>query len=110
MMQLKPLVMNTMYNGYMATFKPKMYLDRTDVTFIRPLVYCYEDDIISAANRHVPIVPSTCPMDKHTKREDVKQLLKKLYRDYPMAKQNMLNALSNGDRVSLFDDISDKEA
>ena len=106
---VETLVMNTMYNGFLSTFKPKMYLDRTDVTFIRPLVYCYEDDIIAAANRHVPIVPSTCPMDKHTSREDVKQLLKKLYAQYPMAKQNLLNSLSNGDRVSLFNDFNDKE-
>ena len=92
--------------GSYATFKPKMYLDRTDVTFIRPLVYCYEDDIIAAANRHVPIVPSTCPMDKHTKREDVKQLLKKLYsRLSQWQNKILLNALSNGDRVSLFDDF-----
>ena len=48
-------------------------------------------------------------MDKHTSREDVKQLLKKLYAEFPMAKQNMLNALSNGDRVSLFNDFNDKE-
>ena len=106
---VETLVLNTIYNGFLSTFKPKMYLDRTDVTFIRPLVYCYEDDIIAAANRHVPIVPSTCPMDKHTSREDVKQLLKKLYAEFPMAKQNMLNALSNGDRVSLFNDFNDKE-
>ena len=106
---VETLVMNTMYNGFLSTFKPKMYLDRTDVTFIRPLVYCYEDDIIAAANRHVPIVPSTCPMDKHTSREDVKQLLKKLYAQYPMAKQNLLNSLSNGDRVSLFNDFNDKK-
>ncbi|HAX73939.1 MAG TPA: tRNA 2-thiocytidine(32) synthetase TtcA [Firmicutes bacterium] len=106
---VETLVLNSMFNGYLGTFKPKMYLDKTDVTFIRPLVYCYESDIIQAASRHVPIVPSTCPMDKHTSREDVKQLLKKLYADYPMARQNLLNTLSNGHRVSLFNEANDVE-
>ncbi len=106
---VETLVLNSMFNGYLSTFKPKMYLDRSDVTFIRPLVYCYEEDIIKAAERHVPIVPSTCPMDKHTKREDVKMLLKKLYAEYPMARQNLLNTLSNAERVSLFNDANDKD-
>jgi len=99
---VETLVMNAMHNGYLGTFKPKMYLDRTDVTFIRPLIYCYEEDIIKAATQHVPIVPSTCPMDKHTGREDVKQLLKQFYKQYPLARKNLLNTLSNGDRVTLF--------
>ena len=107
---IETLVMNAMHNGFLGTFKPKMYLDRTDVTFIRPLIYCFEDDIIKAANQHVPIVPSTCPMDKNTGREDVKQMLKKLNQEYPFSKQNFLNALSNGDRVSLFNlDTTNKD-
>ncbi len=105
---VKTLVLNSMFNGYLSTFKPKMYLDRSDVTFIRPLVYCYEEELIKAAAKHVPIVPSTCPMDKHTKREDVKTLLKKLYADYPMARQNLLNTLSNADRVELFNEANGK--
>ncbi|MGL4338544.1 MAG: ATP-binding protein [Turicibacter sp.] len=105
---VETLVLNSIFNGYLSTFKPKMYLDKTDVTFIRPLIYCYEEDIIKAAHRHVPIVPSTCPMDKHTSREDVKDMLKDLYAKYPFAKQNLLHTLSNGDRVSLFDDMTDR--
>ena len=100
---VETMVMNTIHNGYISTFKAKMYMDESDITFIRPLIYCYESDIIKTAKKHVPIVPSTCPMDKHTGREDVKEMLKKLYQEYPAAKDNMLNAMINTDRVSLLE-------
>ena len=96
------LVMNAIHNGYLATFKAKMYMDESDITFIRPLIYCYENDIIKAANKFVPIVPSTCPMDKNTGREDVKDILKQLYKMYPTAKDNLLHAMKNTNRVSLL--------
>jgi len=99
---VETMVMNTIHNGFISTFKAKMYMDESDITFIRPLIYCYESDIIKAAKKHVPIVPSTCPMDKNTGREDVKKMLKKLYQEYPLAKDNMLNAMKNTDRVSLL--------
>ena len=99
---VETMVMNTIHNGYISTFKAKMYMDESDITFIRPLIYCYESEIIKAAKKYVPIVPSTCPMDKNTGREDVKDMLKKLYKTYPAAKSNMLNAMKNVDRVSLL--------
>ncbi|MCL2560524.1 MAG: tRNA 2-thiocytidine(32) synthetase TtcA [Turicibacter sp.] len=101
------LVMNAIHNGYLSTFKAKMYMDESDVTFIRPLIYCYESDIKKAARKYVPIVPSTCPMDKNTGREDVKTMLADLYKRYPTAKANLLNAMKNVERVSLLEKDSD---
>jgi len=96
------MVMNMIHNGYISTFKAKMYMTESDVTFIRPLIYCYERDIVKAARKFVPVVPSTCPMDKNTGREDVKMMLADLYKTYPTAKANLLNAMKNADRVSLL--------
>lgn len=100
---VETMVMNTIHNGYISTFKAKMYMDESDITFIRPLIYCYESDIIKTAKKHVPIVASTCPMDKFTGREDVKEMLKSLYQTYPAAKDNMLNAMKNTHRVNLLE-------
>ena len=97
------MVMNMIHNGFVSTFKAKMYMDESDITFIRPLIYSYENDIIKTAKKYVPIVPSTCPMDKNTGREDVKQLLKSLYQQYPTAKDNLLHAMKNTSRVSLLE-------
>ena len=97
------MVMNMIHNGFISTFKAKMYMDESDITFIRPLIYCYESDIIKVAKKHVPIVPSTCPMDKHTGREDIKMMLADLYEKYPFSKANLLNSMKNVERVSLLE-------
>ncbi len=100
---VETLFMNMVYGGKIATFLPKMYLDRTDITFIRPLVYANEDDIVSAIRQaSIPIVPSTCPADKNTKREEFKHLLNDMYNTYPQAKTNLLYALSNEENTMLW--------
>ena len=99
---VETMVMNMIHNGYISTFKAKMYMDESDITFIRPLIYCYERDIIKVARKYVPIVPSACPMDKNTGREEVKALLAGIYKTYPAARSNLFNAIKNVDRVSLL--------
>ncbi len=91
------------YGGKIATFTPKMYLSRTEMNFIRPFVYAYESDIVSAVlEASVPVVTSTCPADKHTKREEFKHLLNDLYKKYPQAKSNLLTSLTNEKNTMLW--------
>ena len=79
------------------TFSPVTYLDRMDLTVIRPLMYMHEADVIGFINKfHVPIVKSPCPADGHTKREYVKELLKKLNQENPGVKERMFTAIQNG--------------
>ena len=100
---VETLFMNMVYGGKIATFTPKMYLSRTDMNFIRPLVYAYESDIVTAVKEaNIPIVESTCPADKHTKREEFKQLLNDLYKKYPQAKNNLLTSLTNEKNTMLW--------
>ena len=106
---VETLVMNMIHNGYISTFKGKMYMNESDITFIRPLIYCHERDIIKVARKYVPIVPSTCPMDKNTGREEVKELLAGIYKTYPAARSNLLNAIKNVDRVSLLAEFMKEE-
>ncbi len=69
--------MNLFIEGRIGCFAPKSYLSRKDVTVIRPLAFAPEKDIRSAANRNsLPIVKSACPVDGHTKREEMKQFIK----------------------------------
>ena len=99
---VETMVMNMIHNGHISTFKGKMYMDESKITFIRPLIYCCERDIIKVARKYVPIVESTCPMDKNTGREEIKKLLAGIYKTYPAARTNMLNSIKNVDRVSLL--------
>lgn len=101
---VETLFMNMIYGGKIASFLPTMYLDRTDIHFIRPLIYAYESDIIKAVKEaKLPIVVSTCPEDKHTKREEFKNLLHNLYQTYPQAKHNLLLSLSNTKQTALWE-------
>lgn len=103
---IETLLMNAIYNGYIASFKPKMYLDESDVTFIRPLILCTEKAIKKAAlKHHLPIIPSTCPKDKKTAREEIKNWLNQdLYQKFPSAKLNFQNMLLHPERVILWEE------
>ena len=48
---IETLAMNMIFGGRIATFKPKMYLDRSKMTFIRPFVYARESLINKSANK-----------------------------------------------------------
>ena len=100
---VETLFLNMIYGGRIATFRPKMYLTRKKVTFIRPLLYVFENDIRCAVdNDHLPVVTSTCPMDKHTQREEIKQMLAQMYKQYPTARDNFMTMLSNQEKIDLW--------
>ena len=68
--------------------QPMTYLDRTDITQIRPLLYVSEAMIRDAAARlHLPVIHNPCPADGHTKRQEVKELIAGLERQYPKLKE-----------------------
>lgn len=107
---VETLFMNMIHGGKIATFLPKMYMSRTDVMFIRPLIYCYEEDILNAQyNNAIPFVKSTCPNDGYTERQEMKDMLKELYDKYPMAKGNFVHMLSNEKQVDLWHKLQDDE-
>lgn len=107
---VETLWMNMMFGGRLSTFEPKMYLTKSQMTFIRPLIYCYEDEIRDAAvnELQLPVVKSTCPNDGYTRRAEAKAFLNQLYNEYPTAHANCLKALHNKDQLKLFD-ISGKD-
>ena len=108
---VETLLMNAIHGGKLATFLPKMYMSRTDTTFIRPLVYSYESDILSALERNqIPFVKSTCPNVGYTERQAMKDMLQEFYRSYPMAQKNFIRMLYNEDQVELWHREGDHRA
>ncbi|MEG0361142.1 MAG: tRNA 2-thiocytidine biosynthesis TtcA family protein [Longicatena sp.] len=100
---VETLMMNAIHGGKIAVFQPKMYLTKTDITFIRPLIYAYESDILKAQqDNDIPFVQSTCPNDGYTERADMKKMLAAFYTKYPMAKSNFLYMLHNEEQVELW--------
>lgn len=92
------MMMSLIYEGRLHTFSPVTYLDRADMTVIRPLIYMNEADVIGFVNKYqIPVVKSPCPADKRTKREYVHQILQQLNRENPGVKDRMFTAILNSD-------------
>ena len=82
------------YEGRLSCFQPVTYLDRTNITQIRPLLYCGEGMVRNAAVRHeLPIVHNPCPADGNTRRQEVKELIERLRKDYPNLKDYVFGAM-----------------
>lgn len=94
---VETMLMSLIYEGRFHTFSPVTYLDRTELTVIRPLLYMHEADVVGFVNKYnLPVVKSPCPADGHTKREYVKQLLQQLNRENPGVKERMFTAIQTG--------------
>ena len=90
---IETMLMSLIYEGRINTFKPMSYLDRTDVTVIRPLLFIDEIDIKGFANAYpLPVIKSPCPADGNTKREYAKNLMLNLDKENKGAKKSLFNA------------------
>lgn len=93
---VETMMMSFLYEGRLHTFSPVTHLDQTDLTVIRPLIYMRESEVIGFVRKYqIPVVKSPCPADGHTKREEVKQLLKELNKKNPGVKDRMFTAIQN---------------
>ena len=90
-------MMNLLIESRVGCFAPVTYLSRRDITMIRPLVYAREREITAAAERlNLPVVESKCPANEHTKREDVKNLLAELSKQYGDVPEKIVGAMQRG--------------
>lgn len=91
---VETMLLSLIYEGRFHCFAPVTFLDRMEMTVIRPLLYVQEADIIGFVNKyHVPVVKSPCPADKNTKREYAHLLLRQLNLKNPGVKERMFHAV-----------------
>lgn len=91
---IETMMLSLIYEGRFHTFSPVTYLDRMDLTVIRPLIYMNEVDVIGFINKHqIPVVKSPCPADGHTKREYAHELLRDINLNAPGVKERMFTAI-----------------
>lgn len=95
---VETMLMSLIYEGRFHTFLPVTYLDRTDLTVIRPMLYMSEADVIGFVNKNqVPVVKSPCPADGYTKREYTKKLLQQINLENPGVKERMFTAIQRSE-------------
>lgn len=91
---VETFMMSLIYEGRISCFQPVTHLDRTGVIQVRPMLYIHEKTVASFAQReNLPVLQNRCPVDKHTKREEIKDLIFSLAKDYPDLKERIFGAM-----------------
>lgn len=96
--------MTIFYEGRVNCFSPKSYMEKFDLTIIRPMVYIDEYMIKrNVKDNNYPIIKNPCPADGHTKRQDMKELIKNLNGTFPNLKDKLFSALNNSEQLFIWD-------
>ena len=91
---VETFVMSLIYEGRISCFQPVTNLDRTGIIQIRPMLYIHERTVDNfAARMKLPVLENRCPVDKTTKREEIKQLVYTLSQTYPDLKERIFGAM-----------------
>lgn len=91
---IETMMLSLLFEGRFQSFMPKTLLDETNITVIRPFLYVREADVKGFCNKYqIPITKSPCPMDGHTKREYVKELIRQLNKENPGVKDRLYAAI-----------------
>ena len=91
---VETFMMSLIYEGRISCFQPVTDLDRTGIIQIRPMLYIHEKSIDTFAGRmQLPVIKNRCPIDKRTKREEIKNLVYDLSATYPDLKERIFGAM-----------------
>lgn len=91
---METFLMSLLYEGRVNTFLPVTYLSRKDITMIRPMVYVPESEILHLMKKYeLQTVKTKCPIDGATKRQYMKDLLKKLEKENSGVRESLFGAI-----------------
>lgn len=94
---IETMLLSLIFEGRFHSFSPKTYLDRMDLTVIRPIMFVDEVDVIGFQNKyHLPVVKSKCPVDGYTKRQYAKDLVRQLNLENPGVRERLFHAIIDG--------------
>ena len=90
---IETMLLSLIFEGVLF-LSPRTYLDRMDLTVIRPMIFVTEADVIGFRNKYqLPVCKNPCPMDGYTKRQYIKELIHRLQEDNPHIKDCMFRAI-----------------
>ncbi len=93
---IETMMMSLFFEGRFSSFGPYTYFPDQQIAVIRPLIYVSENEIIGFMNQQKLIpMKNPCPADHHTKREEMKQLIKQLNSYYPDIKKRLFTAVEH---------------
>lgn len=101
---IETMMLSLFYEGRLSTFSPKSFLNRTNLTLIRPMLFIKESYIKPFA-AELPVKKSVCPADNATKRTYVKSVLKEISKEVPDIREMIFTAITHPERNNLFDKL-----
>lgn len=101
---IETLFMSLFHESRINTFLPKVKLTNNDIFVIRPMILVYEKEILSVS-KDFPVIFNECPADKHTERENIKEMIRNLSKKMPGVEKNILSAILHPERNCLFDKL-----
>lgn len=91
---VETVLLNLFYAGRFGSFQPVTYLDRSELTVIRPLIYAPEREVAAfARNEGLPVIESKCPANGNTEREEMKKLMYEMQKTNRSFIKNIFGAL-----------------
>lgn len=91
---VETFMMSLLFEGRISCFQPVTDLDRTGITQIRPMLYIHEQTVDNFVSKQsLPVIENRCPVDKQTKREEIKKLVYELSATYPDLKDRIFGAM-----------------
>ncbi len=101
---IETFFMAMFYEGRIYTFSPVTFLDRKKIYSIRPLIYVPEKAIMDFVKKeNIAIVKNKCPVDGHTKREDIKNFIHEQSLKYDHFDEKIFGAIKRSDIKSWKD-------
>lgn len=99
---LETFLLSMIYEARLSTFHPKTYMDKTDLTLIRPLILASEKEIIAfARSKNLPVLENLCPINHKTQREYMKNLVSQIDGEIGGSRERMFEAIIQSERHNL---------
>jgi len=95
---IETLFLSLFYEGRIFSFAPVTYLDRMDMTAIRPLIYVPEMDVTGFIKQNkIGLSYNNCTVDGKTKRQQIKDFLSESAEIYPDFYEKIFGAIARSD-------------
>ncbi len=88
------VLLNLLHTGNFKCFEPNIFMTKSKISVIRPLIYVEERQIsLESLRLNLPILASSCPYGSHTQRKDAQEIIEYLEAKHSDVKSNILHAL-----------------
>ena len=107
---VETLMMSLFHSGQIRTFSPLAYMDRSEITVIRPLVFLRETEVIDAVS-HLPWAPikNPCPHNTSTKRTEMRTWLEEQEENFPGLFNKLARSLRKDQVKELWDPLPNRQ-